>query len=74
MAIAMECRAEDCGTCKYCIDNPRFGSPSENKQCCVVSCVATKMKQSSPNQASEMYQWSVQLRGHFVHFFQVKNF
>ena len=55
------CRAEDCGTCKYCIDNPRFGGQGRKNQCCVAR-KCTNMKQTSPNQASEMYQWSIQLR------------
>ena len=36
------------------------------RQCCVVRR-CTNMKQPSPNQASEMHQWSVQLREHLAH-------
>ena len=60
------CQAEDCGICKYCIDNPRFGGPGRKKQCCVTR-KCTNMKSTSPNQASEIYQWSIQLREHLAH-------
>ena len=66
------CRAEDCGTCKYCIDNPRFGGQGRKNQCCVAR-KCTNMKQTSPNQASEMYQWSIQLREHLAHLPQGTN-
>jgi len=29
------CRAKDCGTCKNCLDKPRFGGPGIKKKACI---------------------------------------
>ena len=29
------CLAADCGTCKHCLDKPKFGGKGVRKQCCV---------------------------------------
>lgn len=29
------CLAADCGTCKHCLDKPKFGGKGLKKQCCV---------------------------------------
>ena len=28
------CNSDDCGTCLYCQDKPKFGGPGKKKQCC----------------------------------------
>ena len=30
-----QCLADDCGTCKFCLDKPKFGGKGSKKQCCI---------------------------------------
>ena len=32
------CLREDCGTCKFCVNKPKYGGPGKKKQCCVKRC------------------------------------
>ena len=45
------CVSEDCGLCKFCKDNPRYGGPGRKKQCCLLRQCSQLQKgmQSSSN-------------------------
>ena len=31
----MGCLADDCGSCKFCLDKPKFGGPGKKKKFCI---------------------------------------
>ncbi len=33
--VCEECIADDCGTCKFCLDKKRFGGAEKLRQCCI---------------------------------------
>jgi len=50
--ICTNCKRDDCGTCKACIDKPKFGGPNKMKQKCYrkICHHMTKVKPSDKNE------------------------